>query len=85
MRVEPPAQVAMASGPMPAAQATAAPPDDPPEVREASQALRVRPNSGASVQTMWPNSGVVVLANRMAPAAFRRATQTLSVSGTLCS
>ena len=32
-----------------AASATAAPPDDPPLVRSAAQALRVRPNSGASV------------------------------------
>jgi len=52
MRVDPPAQVAIANGPAPAAQATAAPPDEPPDVRVASHALRVRPNSGASVQTM---------------------------------
>src|SRR5262245_20712640 len=49
IRVEPPATVATAKGPTPAAMATAAPPDEPPQVRSALQTLRVRPNSGASV------------------------------------
>ncbi len=49
MRVDPPASVPTASGPAPAASATAAPPDEPPLVRSAAQALRVRPNSGACV------------------------------------
>ena len=52
MRVEPPPSVEIASGAMPAAQATAAPPDEPPDVRPASQALRVRPNSGDSVSAL---------------------------------
>ena len=49
MRVEPPASVPTPIGQTPAASATAAPPDEPPLVRSAAQALRVRPNSGASV------------------------------------
>ena len=49
MRVEPPASVPTPIGHTPAASATAAPPDEPPLVRSAAQALRVRPNSGASV------------------------------------
>jgi hypothetical protein len=49
MRVEPPASVPMPMGQTPAASATAAPPEEPPLVRFASQALRVRPNSGACV------------------------------------
>src|SRR6476619_8570901 len=49
MRVEPPASVATARGATPAAMATAAPPEDPPDVRSALQALRVRPNRAASV------------------------------------
>ena len=85
MRVEPPPSVAMPIGPMPAATATAAPPLEPPDVRSALQALRVRPNSGASVSALWPNSGVVVLPNRMAPACFMRAAQTASSLGTLSS
>jgi hypothetical protein len=83
MRPEPPPSVPTASGPRPAATATAAPPLDPPEVRLWSQALAVRPKSGASVNGLWPNSGVVVLPIRMAPARFNRATATESVEGTL--
>ena len=40
------------------------------------------PNSGASVNGLWPNSGVVALPIRIAPAAFRRATETASRAGT---
>ena len=75
----------MPIGPMPAATATAAPPLEPAEVRSALQALRVRPNKGASVSALWPNSGVVVLPNRMAPACFTRAVATASSFGTLFS
>ena len=49
MRVEPPASVPTPMAQRPAASATPAPPDDPPDVRSAAQALRVRPNKGASV------------------------------------
>src|SRR5262249_17379271 len=61
----------------------AAPPLDPPQVRDKSHGLAVRPNSGASVKHLWPNSGVVVLPMRIAPAAFSRATDGESTSGTL--
>jgi hypothetical protein len=49
MRVEPPASVPIPIGQTPAASATPAPPDEPPLVRSADQALRVRPVSGDSV------------------------------------
>ncbi len=49
MRVEPPASVPMPIGQTPAASAVPAPPDEPPDVREGSQALRVRPKIAASV------------------------------------
>src|SRR5512133_3843127 len=83
IRVEPPPSVATASGAIPLATATAAPPLEPPLERLASQALRVRPNSGESVRHLLPNSGVVVLPIRIAPAARNRATATASWSGTL--
>src|SRR6185437_14397770 len=56
---------------------------DPPQVRDRSQGLAVRPKSGASVKHLWPISGVVVLPTRIAPAAFSRATATESAVGTL--
>src|SRR5262249_51075491 len=85
MRVEPPASVPIPMGQTPAASAAAAPPEEPPLVRSAAQALRGRPNRADSVQGMCPNSGVVVLPIRIAPARFRRATATASSFGTLCS
>src|SRR3954466_8508588 len=83
MRVEPPPSVATASGAMPLATATAAPPLEPPLERALLQALRVRPNSGESVRHLLPNSGVVVLPTRIAPSARSRATATASSAGTL--
>src|SRR3954464_2206594 len=83
IRVEPPPSIAIASGAIPLATATAAPPLEPPEERQASQALRVRPNRGESVRHLLPNSGVVVLPIRIAPAPRSRATATASSVGTL--
>src|SRR5206468_4591673 len=83
IRVEPPPSVATASGAMPLATATAAPPLEPPLERAALHALRVRPNSGESVRHLLPNSGVVVLPIRIAPWARRRAAATASSPGTL--
>src|ERR687898_639884 len=60
MRTEPPPSVPKASGPMPSDTAAAAPPLEPPQGRPWSQGLTVRPNSGPSVNGLWPNSGVVV-------------------------
>src|SRR5260370_41833797 len=70
-------------GASPAATAAAPPPDDPPQVRARSHWFAVRPNSGASVKHLWPNSGVVVLPTRIAPARFSRATAGESAAGTL--
>jgi len=52
-------------------------------VRLKSHGFAVRPKSGASVKHLCPNSGVVVLPTRIAPAAFSRATAGESVTGTL--
>ena len=80
--MEPPPSVPSASGPCPVATAAAAPPDEPPAVRERSHGLRVTPKSGLSVSGLWPNSGVVVLPMRMAPASRSRRTGTASSAGT---
>src|SRR6267142_7130836 len=71
-RVLAPASVASESGPSPAATATAEPPLDPPGVYRRSHGLRVVPNSGASVISLWANSDVVVLPMILAPACLRR-------------
>ena len=85
MRLDPPPSVPIPIGPSPAATAAAAPPLDPPEVRDKSHGLAVRPKSGESVKHLWPNSGVVVLPTRIAPAAFIRATAGEFAAGTLSS
>src|SRR5690242_8556138 len=83
MRLDPPPSVPTPIGANPAATAAAAPPLDPPQVRDRSHGLAVHPNSGASVKHLWPNSGVVVLPMRIAPAALSLATQGESAAGTL--
>src|SRR3954447_12533344 len=83
MRLDPPPSVPTPIRASPAATAAAAPPDDPPDVRDRFHGLAVRPNSGASVKHLWPNSGVVVLPTRTAPAAFSRATAGESAVGKL--
>src|SRR5579872_5013668 len=83
MRLDPPPSVPTPIGTSPAATEAAAPPLDPPQVRDKSHGLTVRPKSGASVKHLWPNSGVVVLPTRIAPAAFSRATAGESAAGTL--
>src|SRR5271168_4764142 len=65
---------------MPQAAATAAPPLDPPGVMAGFQGLRAIPVSGESVTPFQPNSGVVVLPSRTAPASRRRATEGASSS-----
>src|SRR3954469_150995 len=67
MRIEPPPSVPIASGPMPAATAAAAPPEEPPGVFAGFHGLRVMPVSGLSVTPFQPNSGVVVLPRSTAP------------------
>src|SRR5579863_4237469 len=83
MRLDPPPSVPTPIGTSPAATEAAAPPLDPPHVRDKSHGLTVRPKSGASVKHLWPNSGVVVLPMRIAPAALSRATDGESAAGTL--
>ena len=48
MRMEPPPSPPMLTGPIPAATAAPAPPDDPPGTRSRSQGLDVRPWTGDS-------------------------------------
>ena len=74
MRIDPPPSVPRCSTPAPHAAATAAPPDEPPGVREASQGLRVMPVSALSVTAFQPSSGVVVSPSSTAPAARSSAT-----------
>jgi hypothetical protein len=76
IRIEPPPSVPTASGPMPLATATAAPPEDPPGVLPVFQGLRVMPVSGLSVTPFQPNSGVVVLPMSTAPCS-----RSLAVAG----
>ena len=68
---------------MPAASAAAAPPLDPPAVREVSCGLRVTPKSVFSVVARMPISGVFVLPISTAPARRRRAMQAASPAGML--
>ena len=73
-RIEAARSLPWASGPSPAATAAAAPPDDPPGERSSAQGLRVAPKTRLSVSGLQPNSGVLVLPSRMAPAARIRWT-----------
>ena len=82
LRSEPPRSLPSASGTMPQASATAAPPLDPPHVFVASYGLRVRPNTVLNVCEPAPNSGVLLLPIVMAPAARTRSTSSASSSGT---
>ena len=52
MRIEPAPSVPSAMGPMPDATAAAAPPLDPPVVRDVSHGLRVVPKLGPSVRPL---------------------------------
>src|SRR5437660_5522156 len=61
MRIEPPPSPPWARAQSPAASAAAAPPLDPPAVREWSTGLRAGGNIGPSVIGRVPNSGAFVL------------------------
>ena len=74
IRIEPPPSVPSASGAKRAASAADDPPDEPPGVFFKFQGLRVMPVSGLSVEPFQPNSGVVILPRRTAPASRSRAT-----------
>jgi hypothetical protein len=74
-----------ASGSMPHASATAAPPLLPPQVFDVSYGFLVAPNTGLNVWDPAPNSGVLVLPTRIAPARRIRSTSSESSAGTKCS
>ena len=68
---------------MPVAKATAAPPEEPPAVRDTSHGLRVGPKTGLVVWLPRPNSGVLVLPITIAPASRMRATMMSSAFAAL--
>lgn len=70
-------------GDMPAAMAADSPPLDPPGVLSRFQGLFVRPESKLSLSVEYENSGRLVFARSIAPAAFIRATLTASSVGIL--
>ena len=71
-----------AIGSMPQASATAAPPLLPPQVLVVSYGFSVAPNTGLNVCDPAPNSGVLVLPTRIAPARRIRSTSSESSAGT---
>src|ERR1700704_2352788 len=83
MRTEPPPSVPSANGVMPAATDAAAPALDPPGVFVRFHGLRVMPVSGLSPTPLQPNSLVVVLPIRIAPAVFARSTEGASAAAML--
>ena len=82
MRIDPPASLPVASGHIPAATAAAAPPLEPPVVREVSHGLRQASPSRFSVVPDMPNSGVLVFPMITAPELRIRLTMPESLSGT---
>src|SRR5215475_371070 len=70
------------SGDIPAAIAADSPPLEPPAERLRSQGLFVLPVKRLSDSIQYENSGRLVLARRIPPARFKRATAVASVSGT---
>src|SRR5690606_25561615 len=74
MRIEPPPSVACATGTMPAATAAAAPPLEPPAMRDKSHGLRVAPHMRDSDDGLRPSSGEWVLPKIARPAVLQRST-----------
>ena len=83
LRMEPPPSLPCAAGQRPAAVAAAAPPLEPPEVRDVSHGFRQTPFSSDSVIAIVPSSGVFVLPRRTKPASRSRRTTAASLVGTL--
>jgi hypothetical protein len=81
LRSEPPVSLPSAVATMRHASATAAPPLDPPALRERPHGLRVAPYTWLKVCDPAPNSGALVLPTATAPAAFIRATSRQSAAG----
>src|SRR6188768_2027996 len=71
-RIDPPASLACANGTIPAATATALPPDEPSGERDRSHGLSVAPSSSDSVLGRSPNSESDVLPAHTRPACSRR-------------
>src|SRR6266478_6433396 len=82
MRIDPPPSVPSANGVIPAATEATAPALDPPGVFARFQGCRVTPVSGLSPTGLQPNSLVVVLPIRIAPAARARSTAGASTAAT---
>src|SRR5437764_15375621 len=73
LRSDPPVSDPVATGTSPQANATAAPPEDPPHVLVRSYGLCVAPKTLLNVCDPAPNSGVLVLPTIIAPARRIRA------------
>jgi len=71
-RTEPPVSEPSATGTIPAATATADPPDDPPGTREVSQGFFTGPNAEFSFEDPIANSSQFVLPIITEPASTRR-------------
>src|ERR1700722_1155307 len=82
-RIEQPKSVPCASGTMPVAAAPAEPPEEPAGLSAGFHGLRVGPNNSFVVLAPQANSGVLVLARMIAPAALSRRPTSASSSGTL--
>src|SRR5579871_502306 len=82
LRSDPPVSEPVATGTIPQANATAAPPDDPPHVLPTSYGLRVAPKTVLKVCEPAPNSGVFVFPKMIAPARRMRSTTIWSSVGT---
>src|SRR3954464_6463923 len=82
LRSDPPGSLPSAIGTRLHVRAHAAPPLEPPTVRERSNGLRVAPNTGLNVFEPAPNSGVFVFPMVIAPAARSRLTINASLVGT---
>src|SRR5512132_3174237 len=82
LRRDAPRSEPSAKGSMPQATATAAPPDEPPQVFSVSYGLRVIPNTALNVCEPAPSSGVLVLPSVIAPADRSRSTSSASSAGT---
>ena len=67
-RTEPPVSLPRLTGEMPAATATALPPEEPPGTRPVSQGLRVGPLALLSVLDPMANSSMLALPTMTAPA-----------------
>src|ERR1700691_2525536 len=82
MRIEQPKSVPWAIETIPVATAHADPPEEPAGLSAGFQGLRVAPKMALEVFAPAANSGVLVLASTMAPAALRRRTTSASSAGT---